>query len=157
MGLLLIILGLLPFAFGRLMNFYVLAYPDRVPPYFAITLLALLLWGGISFLARRRLGTRRVVASLNAAALATLLLLTIQMLGFHSFWTNAVGLWTQLFFLPLLNVSFLLTTWSHSMLPAFYAAFILMFAASLLGCKTAESHLPERQAVHSHSIPRGPK
>lgn len=140
MRLLLILLGLLPFAIGGLMNWYIISQ-NAVPSFFLIALLVLLIWGGIAFWGRRRLEAAQVIFSLNLAPFLVLLLLAVQELVFHAYWFNPVGVWTQIFYLPLMSVSFTLTVWSHSSFTAYGTAFILLVAASLAGCKTAETVL----------------
>lgn len=135
MTVLLVILGLLPFVAGGLMNHSMLAHPDTLPPFLLIGLLLLLGWGLISFFAVRRGGcVETVVLSLNAVAALVLVLLGVQELILGAYWTNAAGAWTQYFYLPLLNLGFTLTSWSHSVFPAYAAAFVLLAAASALGC-----------------------
>ena len=134
MTVLLVILGLLPFAAGGVMNHSMMAHPDTLPPFLLIGLLLLLGWGLISFFAVRRGGSvETVVLSLNAVAALVLILLGVQELILGAYWMNAAGAWTQFFYLPLLNLGFTLTPWSHSVFPAYAASFILLAAASALG------------------------
>lgn len=134
MTVLLVILGLLPFAAGGVMNHSMMAHPDTLPPFLLIGLLLLLGWGLISFFAVQRGGNiETVVLSLNAVAALVLILLGVQELILGAYWMNAAGAWTQFFYLPLLNFGFTLTPWSYSVFPAYAAAFLLLAAASAFG------------------------
>lgn len=53
---------------------------------------------------------------------------------------NAVGSWSQLFYLPLIKVGFTLANWSHTMFIAYAVSFVLMVATSILGCKISISY-----------------
>ena len=137
------ILGVLPFLVGGIQNWYMLTYVDSAVdsalPYGSISLVVLLLWGCIAFLLNyncRR--TKEIVVSLNFIAALDLLLIGIQELILHAYWMNLVGKWSQLFYLPMINLGFNLTNWSHSVFPAYVACFILMVAVSFVGCKLKE-------------------
>jgi len=135
MTILLIALGCLPFAFGGVLNWYMLQYVDTTPPLFLIGVLFLVLWSAIAFLMWPRMeSTRKTVLWLHLAALLVLILLGVQELIVGAYWSNAVGLWTQLFYLPVIPIGFSLTMWSGSMLPAYLVSFGLMAVVSVIGC-----------------------
>ena len=127
--------GLLPFAAGYGMHWMMTAYPDVRLPYGLIGLAFLLLWGGIAFLAG--IFARRTpllsIACMNGVALLVLVLLVIQELVLGAYFSNAAGIWTQLYFLPLLQLGFSLTSWSSRVFAADAAACLLMVAVSYLG------------------------
>lgn len=134
-----LVFGALPFLIGGVQNWYMLTYLDSVLPYGLISVAVLLLWGCIAFLLNDRYHrTKAIVISLNLIAALDLLLLGIQELILHAYWMNSVGSWSQLFYLPMLNLGFRLTSWSHSVFTAYAACFALMVAASLAGCKLRE-------------------
>ncbi|MBP3684009.1 MAG: hypothetical protein J6J12_03475 [Oscillospiraceae bacterium] len=136
MQIILTALGLIPFALGSFMNRYLTAHPDSLPPFMFIAAITLLLWGVIAFWIKPYAGgTRNVVIGLNTLALLVLVLIGIQELILQAYWNHAIGVWTQLYFLPLLHLGFTLTRWSHSVFSAYCAAFLLMVGAALLGCK----------------------
>jgi len=139
MALILILSGLLPFAAGSIQNGYMLAHPDSLPPYAPIAFCALLIWGCIAFsLHKRGRRTAQTVICLHLIAALDLLLIGIQECILHAFWMNAVGSWSQLFYLPVLHFGFRLTPWSHSLFPAYAASFLLMVGIALIGCKLKE-------------------
>ena len=127
--------GLLPFAAGYGMHWMMTVYPDVRLPYGLIGLAFLLLWGGISFLAG--IFARRTpllsIACMNGVALLVLVLLGIQELVLGAYFSNAAGIWTQLYFLPLLQLGFSLTSWSSRVFAADAASCLLMAAVSYLG------------------------
>lgn len=142
MRILFVALGFLPFAFGGLINWAAMTHPDHIPSYPLIGILFLLLWAAISFLIKlRRKSSKEVVLSFNLIAFIVLLLIGIQELILHAYWSNLVGIWTQLFYLPLLNIGFTLTRWSSSVFSAYCAAFVLMLLASALGCSLRKPKL----------------
>lgn len=79
---------------------------------------------------------------MNGVALVVLVLLGIQELVLGAYFSNAVGIWTQLYYLPLLQLGFSLTSWSSRVFTADAAAWLLMAAASYLGFR-----LGRRQSV----------
>ena len=73
------------------------------------------------------------IACMNGVALLVLVLLGIQELVLGAYFSNAAGIWTQLYFLPLLQLGFSLTSWSSRVFAADAAACLLMVAVSYLG------------------------
>lgn len=130
------VFGALPFLIGGVQNWYMLTYMDSVLPYGLISLAMLLLWGCIAFfLHNRNQKTAEIVISLNLIPALDLLLVGVQELIYHAYWANRVGLWSQLFYLPMINLGVKFTIGSHSMFPAYAACFVLMAAVSFVGCK----------------------
>ena len=87
---------------------------------------------------RKRKRTKQIVIFLNLIAAFDLVLIGIQILVLHAYWLNGIGIWTQLFYLPVLNLGFCLTNWSHGVFPAYAAGFILMVGVTFAGCKLRE-------------------
>ncbi|MDK2951163.1 MAG: hypothetical protein PWQ77_828 [Kosmotogales bacterium] len=132
----LFISGLIPFLMGYLMNWSMLTiFFDVNVPYALISVITLLIWGLLGYFLSGYSGAhKQTVILMNLPAFIVLILNAVQLLIFKAYWLNIIGLAVQIFYLPFLNISFLLTSWSHSMLPAYIVAFILMVAASSLGC-----------------------
>ena len=138
MKLPLVALGFFPFAFGGFINWLIVTYPNLVVPstFWGIGLILLLIWGSIAFLAKSSIkSSQEVVLCLNAAEAVVLILIGVQELIRHTYWFNFLGIWSQFFYLPVLNLGFTLTSWSASSFPAYCASFWLMVAASATGCK----------------------
>lgn len=132
----LFLLGAVPFAVGYGMNAWMMEHSASVPSFGVIALIFLAAIMGISFFANSFVkSTKHVVVSFNLIAAAVLVLIGIQELILHQYWSNTVGVATQMFYLPLLNLGFQITFWSHTVFPAYFAAFLLMILASYLGCK----------------------
>ena len=136
MLVILVVLGLIPFAIGGFMNWYMMTYSNDLPPFTLIGIVTLLMWTAAAFVVKPYIkNTKKVVIGLNLVAFVVLVLVGIQELLLQAYWQNFVGVWTQFYFLPLINISFTLTSWSHSVFSAYCAAFLLMVIATLLGCK----------------------
>lgn len=138
----LLITGFLPFIFGTALNKYMMANSNLVPPLFLMAILFLFLW---CFLGSLFNGdgnrTKEVLIHLNFVAAVDLILAGVQELILHSYWGNIVGVMTQFYYLPLINIGFRVTLWSHSVFSAYVACFILMVCASFAGCKIREKIL----------------
>ena len=130
--------GAFPFLVGGIQNWYMTSAGVFLP-YRLVSLAVLLLWGCIAFfLDHHSHRTKSIMVSLNLIAAFDLLLVGIQELILHAYWMNDIGLWSQLFYLPVLNLGFNLTNWSPSVFTAYAACFVLMAAASFAGCKLSE-------------------
>ena len=105
-------------------------------------MLFLLFWGLLAFLCNRKgAQTKQVVCFLNLLAALNLVLLGVQDVILGAYWSNFLGLITQVFYLPVLNLGAILTVWFSSVFVVYIASFILMVAASYAGCRI-------RQKVH---------
>ena len=139
MKILLVLLGGLPFAVGGWLNQSILASSDTLPPLFLIGIGCLVLWGLIAFGARFFIeDEREVVIRLNLIAAVVLVLVAIQEVILHAYWSNIVGVWSQFYYLPLLNLGFTLTRWSSSVFPAYVVSFGLMIGATVVGGRMRE-------------------
>ena len=139
--LILAALGLLPFLLGGGLNAWMMARPEALPPFLGIGIGVLALWFFLSLGAFRFVrGIGRVVIPLNLPALIVLVLLGVQAIR-GSYWMNALGAWTQFFYLPLIYMGSLATAWSRAVFPAYCAAFLMLAAVSCLGYKVGETVL----------------
>lgn len=139
MTLFLIALGALPFLLGGLLYQYMYMAGSQTANWFfsLAAFLLLAVWFTAAFAARRSgAGTGKVMVCLNLIPLLDLLLVAVQELVLGSFWPNAAGTWSSLFFLPMLDLAFALTYWYWSgvMFFIYLASFLLPAAASLAGC-----------------------
>lgn len=132
---LVILLGLLPFAVGSGLNFLLLEC-DTFSSYWSINIGALLLWALIAYVFRVFVkSTPRVVILLNSIAFVVLLLVGIQELVFHAYWLNIVGAWSQFYFLPFIQLGFVLSSgWTGNVFVSYCIAFLSMIGASVVGC-----------------------
>ncbi len=139
MTIVLVALGLLPFTLGGLLNWLLMSSSYVLPPVVlaAVALVALLAWSALAYTVKPYIKNRRkVVLSLHIVPLFILILLGIQELILHGYWMNFLGLLTQLYYLPLLNLCSALTRWwNPSLFSSYCVAFLLMVAASIIGCR----------------------
>ena len=131
-----VLLGLIPFVFGGFMNWYMMEYMDKLPPYLLISIAVLVIWVAIAFAMKCLLrDSKKVILGLNSVPLLVMVLFGIQDLVLGAFWMNPLGQWTQYYYLPLMNLGYRLTTWSSRMTTTVAASFLLLVAASVLGCR----------------------
>ena len=136
MQLILVIMGLIPFAFGYFMNWLIMTYQDSITLFNLVSILYLVLWGTIAYFAKSYIkSVKKIVIGQNLAAFIVLLLIGIQELILHQYWLNFVGISTQYFYLPLIRFGYLFTNWSNSIFIWYCAAFVMMVMVSILGCK----------------------
>lgn len=135
----LVVLGVLPLAFGWTVQ-YGLADEARFSLFLRLPGFGLLAVWVLLGLAGRALSgsTKLTLLSLNAVPFAVLVLIGVQELIRHAYWFNAVGTNTQMFYLPLIKISFDLARWSHTMFPVYCTAFCLLVLAAFLGCKAQQ-------------------
>jgi len=134
-------LGLIPFVLGFLMNSWLMQNPDSILPFQLIGLIFLAFWvtiGFISYKFETSLLESAVIAHLPA--LLMLLFIMYQEIILGQFWSNLFGIATQLYYLPLINISssvvgiFLsLTPWAINIWSASIIAFLLMLASYYVG------------------------
>lgn len=140
MAILLVILGAIPYLLGYAMNWYMMEYADTVLPFRWISVLFLLFWGLLAFLCNRKgAHSKQVICFLNLFAALNLVLLGVQEVILGAYWSNSLGLITQFFYLPVLNLGFGLSSCSSSVFVAYVVCFILMVAASYVGCRVREN------------------
>lgn len=138
-SVLLVLLGAIPFALGRGMDWFMWKYPNTAVPYVWLGVAVLLLWGLLAFVCHRpgKTDKKWTVACLNMAGALVVALLFVQMV-LGQYWPNAVGMWTQMYFLPVLRIGFLLTPWFHRVFFAYLAGYLLMLLAAWAGCTLRE-------------------
>ena len=134
-----VLLGCIPFAIGGFMNWYMLEHVDFVPPYLLIAIGMLAIWTALGYGMKCWLkNSKKVILGLNAVPFLVMVLFGIQNLILGAYWMNFLGSWTQYFYLPMLRLGFRLTAWSSRVTTAVAAAFLLLVAATALGCKLEE-------------------
>ena len=132
----LVLLGGIPFAVGYAMNHWMMEHEDTTPNFLLVGLIFLLAVMAVGFFANKSVGNpKRVVTSLMVIPAVVLALIGVQELVFHQYWSNAAGVATQMFYLPLVSMGFSLTFWTPAVFPAYLASFLLMALAVWAGCK----------------------
>lgn len=136
MLVILVVLGVIPFALGGFMNWLMMTHSNPLIPFELFGIVTLLIWATIAFFIKPYIkNIMKVVIGLNSVAFVVLILLGIQELLLQAYWLNFVGSWTQYYYLPLLIIGLTLTSWSHSVFSGYCAAFLLMVIVTVLGCK----------------------
>lgn len=148
--IIMIIIGFIPFIIGGILNYIMLKVPTVLPPLLLIGILFLLLWGfGANRLRFHSKNPLTVMVCMNAPAGIVLILLGIQEILLGQYFSNAVGLWTQYFYLPLLSIGYQLTFWSPSVFAAYCASFLLMIVATFIGCRVRYRKNSKKDELHS--------
>lgn len=145
--LLLLLIGFIPFAVGYGLNALMLgAYYDTALPYGWIGVSMLVIWFGLGMLARP-LGESAFQSAMvvHIPGLLVLALILYQELVLGQYWLNAVGFATQLFFLPLIYLSGIITFFASAMSAVYISAFLLLFTAFWLGGRL-RTHRQKQQA-----------
>ncbi|CAM5199965.1 putative protein OS=Ureibacillus acetophenoni OX=614649 GN=SAMN05877842_11742 PE=4 SV=1 [Ureibacillus acetophenoni] len=136
--LVLILIGLIPFVIGIQMSEWLMQHQDRVLPFKIIGIVFLIFWILVGFITSKFEKTPlKTAVIINLPAFLVLLLIMYQSIILGHSWPNLFGWATQMYFLPLNNISsyiigilfFYVHMWSACLL-----AFLLMFAASYFGC-----------------------
>ena len=136
MAILLVILGAIPYLLGYAMNWYMMEHMDALLPFKWIAVLFLLFWGLLAFLCNRKgAHSKQVILFLNLFAALNLVLLGVKEVILGAYWSNWLGLVTQFFYLPILNLGFGLSSWFSSVFVAYVVCFLLMVAFSYAGCR----------------------
>ncbi len=126
-----LLLGCSPFMIGRLCDWAIFNIPAY--PHLLISVLMLLFWAYLSIFTLKLMNNnKKALLLLNTPAIVNLLLVIVQEWIFGAYWMNYIGIYSQLFFLPLIGLGFRLVPWAHSVPPAYIAAFFLMALTSFL-------------------------
>lgn len=140
---LLLLLGWLPLLAGAVMDDLMMRYMDVRPPYLLIGVGTLLVWallGSFTVMLKEKPAS---LLPLNLPAAIVLLLLVVQDGVCKAYWSNWLGVYTQLFYLPLLNLAGRLGGWLfHTIWPLYLLCFLLLCGASYLGRRLGEKVLP---------------
>ena len=139
MVIVLIALGLIPFALGGLLQWILTLNNFLLAPatLLIISLVTLLIWGVLAYLIKPYIkSTKNVMLGLHAVPLIILLLNGIQGPILHQYWPNLFGLLTQIYYLPLVRIGSLLTAWfGTNMFIICLVSFLLMVLTAFAGCK----------------------
>lgn len=141
----LLLLGLVPFIVGFLMNGWIIQNPDDVLPYKVIGITFLAFWLLVGFLTAKFSNTPlKSTSIINLPAMFILLIIMYQDIIASEFLSNAFGRATQYYFMPLLNIgaSIVGTFLTVHVWSASFIAFLLMFAAYYLG-----AYLKEQRSI----------
>lgn len=135
----LIAIGLIPFALGGLLQWILSLNDFLLAPavLIVISLVTLLVWGVLAYLIKPYIkSTTKVMQGMHVIPLIVLLLHGIQGPILHQYWPNFFGLLTQIYYLPLVRIGSLLTSWfGTTMFITCLVSFLLMVLSAFVGCK----------------------
>ncbi len=128
------LVGLIPFLLGYIMNRAMMAFPAVSFPYGAIGLISLIAWFGLGMTTRRLVDSDgEALALVHLAGVLDLLLLLFQEVIQGHYWVNKIGVATQLFYLPVVNIAAKFTAFSPRLYWTYVSGLVLMVAAFSLG------------------------
>ena len=135
----LIAIGLIPFALGGLLQWILSLNNFLLAPagLIVISLVTLLIWGILAYLIKPYIkSTTKVMLGMHVIPLIVLLLHGIQGPILHQYWPNFFGLLTQIYYLPLVRIGSLLTSWfGTTVFITCLVSFLLMVLSAFVGCK----------------------
>ena len=139
----LVLIGFIPLLlFGHYLHHLLMTtFFYREAPFFLISVAVIAAWFVFGIISVKLVGSKKeAVLLLNASAFVVLMLILFQEWVLGSFWLNQVGLTTQMFYLPVVRLGFLISKviprfilpiGSFGIASAF--AFLFMLGASYLG------------------------
>lgn len=127
------ILGFIPLAIGCVMNWLMMTFSQTVFPYILISIAFLAFWAWLGFISYKFNKEGKAIFFIHLPAVLALVLNLYQEVVLGHYWGNLLGICTQFFFLPVLNVSYLLTSWSSRLWSAYIAGFLLMCLTYFIG------------------------
>ena len=132
--LLLILFGFIPLAIGWVMNWLIMSFPNKVFPYALISIVFLALWALLGFIVFNFNETIKISLCLVHIPIFLALVLNLyQEIILGQYFGNLLGVCTQIFYLPILNISYTLTAWSARMWTAYIVGFVLITASFFVG------------------------
>ena len=131
----LVILGVIPLAVGFVMNWLMMTFSQTVFPYLLISIAFLSFWTWLGFNSYKFNKEGNTIYFLHLPAFLALVLNLYQEVVLGHYFGNLLGICTQFFFLPVLNLSYLLTFWSSRLWSAYIAGFLLMCLTYFIGYK----------------------
>ncbi|QOR33851.1 hypothetical protein IMX26_10105 [Clostridium sp. 'deep sea'] len=133
--LLLLLIGLIPLPLGYYMNHLIMTvYFDKALPYGLIGIIYLLVWFGLGYLTYYFTNSdKEAMIIVHFFGFIDIVLILFQVVVMKHYWSNIIGISTQFFFLPLLNIAGKLTFFGHRFYWVYIVAFALLCAAFYLG------------------------
>lgn len=140
--MILLLVGLIPFVLGFLMNSWLMQNQNSVLPFKLIGILFLVFWVLVGFKTCKFEKTPlKSAVIIHLPAFLILLCIMYQEIIVGHYWSNIFGMSTQLYYLPLITISSFLvglflsfTPWAIHIWSASLLAFLLMFSSYYLGC-----------------------
>lgn len=138
--MILLLIGLIPFVLGFLMNSWLMQHPNSILPFKLIGIIFLGFWVLVGFITCKFEKTPlKSAVIIHLPAFLVLILIMFQNIILGQYWSNLFGWAIQMYYLPLINISntlvriVLFFTPTHVWMLCLMA-FILMFGSYYLGC-----------------------
>ena len=144
--ILLVLIGLIPLPLGYLMNHLMMTvYYHKALPAFMIGVVFLVAWFGLGYLTYNLAKSNKEAIMLaHSIAFVFLVLAVIQEVFLRRYLPNHIGISTQFYFMPLLNIaSKFLRFFTFRMYQGFIVAFALMCSTFYLGRKVRKKRVNE--------------
>lgn len=137
--LILVLIGLIPFVLGFVMNSWMMQNPNSTLPFKLIGIILLGAWVLVGCITYKYDKTPYPAALIiHVPALLVLFLIMYQDMILGEFWSNLFGLATQVYYLPLIHISSLIFSFIGGgyvqMWTASIVAFLLMYGSYYVGC-----------------------
>ena len=136
--------GIIPFFIGYVINYLVMGpFYNTVLPYKLISITFLIAWFFVGRYSYRFVSNKKVATIMgNSVALIVLLFILYQEVILGQYWTNQVGMATQFYYLPLINLASVFTRMFHTMPATYVTGFLMMCIVYYLGCHTNKHCYP---------------
>ncbi len=133
--LMLFFIGFIPLPLGYIMNYIIMAvYYDKVLPYGAIGIIFLIAWFGLGLITYHLADSdKEAIVIVHLVAFVDLLLILFQEVVLKHYWYNQIGIATQFFYLPLVNIAGKFAFFFHRIYWIYVVAFAFMCIAFYLG------------------------
>lgn len=148
-----VLFGFFPLLIGFIMN-YALKVSNYmlVLPYTLIGIVVLGIWCTAAYIFNKKIrNPYKVMLLLNLIAFLDFLLICVQLFVYDQFWFNIVGIWSQVFYLPLTRLSSLIVRLLPlpyiTTVPIKLISFMLLLIASFIGCKCYEKRKNKESEV----------
>lgn len=124
---LLILIGFIPLAAGLAINWLINIFPTKNLPFGIISIGFLVFWVWLGFISCKFKETIKVSVCLVHLPLFLALVFNLyQEIVLEHYLSNIIGLYAQIFYLPIINIAYKLTIWSTRLWTAYVGGFFLM-------------------------------
>ncbi len=132
----LFLLGFIPLGLGCIINWLITQFPNSALPFGFIAIGFLLFWGFIGFQTYIFKESALIsICIVNLVGLSALIFNLYQEIILGHYLGNLLSICAQLFYLPILNISYTLTFWSGRVWSAYIVGFFLMCLVYFIGFK----------------------
>ena len=133
--IILFFIGFIPLLLGYIMNYLMMTvYYDKLLPYGAIGIIFLIAWFGLGLITYHFANSNiEAMVIAHLFGFIDLILIIFQEVILKHYWSNQIGIITQFFYLPLINIAGRFVFLSTRVYWIYVVAFVLMCIAFYLG------------------------